>query len=86
MPNIRLLSSIVAEIHLIQFSFVVLKGPSNCSKHADNPKGEVSRDELESSRQGSHMESLQAVIGGDLRGRPDPRGEAVGPHTCGRRR
>ena len=35
MPNIRLLSSIVAEIFLIQFSFVVLKGPSNYSKHAD---------------------------------------------------
>ena len=34
MPNVRLLSSIVAEIFLIQFSFVVLKGPSNCSKHA----------------------------------------------------
>ena len=29
MPNIRLLSSIVAEISLIQFSFVVLKGLSN---------------------------------------------------------
>ena len=27
---------------------------------------------LESSRQGSHMENLQAVNGGDLRGRPDP--------------
>ena len=26
MPNVRLLSSIVAEISLIQFSFVVLKG------------------------------------------------------------
>ena len=31
MPNVRLLSSIVAEIYLIQFSFVVLKGPSNCN-------------------------------------------------------
>ena len=29
MPNIRLLSSIVTEISLIQFSFIVLKGPSN---------------------------------------------------------
>ena len=85
MPNVRLLSSIVAEIFLIQFSFLVLKGPSNCSKHADDPKGEVSRDELESSRQGSRMENLQAANGGDLRGRPDPWGEAVGPHTCGRR-
>ena len=28
MPNVRLLSSIVAETSLIQFSFVVLKGPS----------------------------------------------------------
>ena len=37
MPNVRLLSSIVAEISLIQFSFVVLKGPSNCS-HAVGPK------------------------------------------------
>ena len=72
MPNVRLLSSIVAEISLIQFSFVVLKGPSNCSKHAIGPKGEVSGDELESSRQGSRMEDLQAVNGGDLRGRPDP--------------
>ena len=49
MPNVRLLSSIVAEISLIQFSFVVLKGPSNCSNHAIGPKGEVSGDELESS-------------------------------------
>ena len=57
MPNVRLLSSIVAEIHLIQFSFMVLKGPSNCSNHAIGPKGEVSRDELESSRQGGRMEN-----------------------------
>ena len=41
MPNVRSLSSIVAEIFLIQFSFMVLKGPSNCS-HAVGPKGEVS--------------------------------------------
>ena len=72
MPNIRLLSSIVVEIHLIQFSFVVLKGPSNCRNHAVGPKGEVSGDELESSRQGSRMEGLQAVNGSDLHGRPDP--------------
>ena len=72
MPNIRLLSSIVAEISLIQFSFVVLKGPSNCSKRAIGPKGEVSGDELESSRQGSRLEGLQVADGGDLRGRPDP--------------
>ena len=71
MPNVRLLSSIVAEISLIQFSFMVLKGPSNCS-HAVGPKGEVSGDELESSRQGSHMESLQAVNECDLHGRPGP--------------
>ena len=72
MPNIRLLSSIVAEISLIQFSFVVLKGPSNCRNHALGPKGEVSGDELESSRQGSRLEGLQAVNGSDLCGRPDP--------------
>ena len=71
MPNVRLLSSIVAEISLIQFPFVVLKGPSNCRNHAVGPKGEVSGDELESSRQGSHMEGLQAANGSDLRGRPD---------------
>ena len=52
MPNVRLLASLVAEIHLIQFSFMVLKGPSNCRDHAVSPKGEVSEDELESSRQG----------------------------------
>ena len=69
MPNVRLLSSIVAEISLIQFSLVVLKGPSNCSKHAVDTKGEVSGDELESNRQGSRME---AANGSDLRGRPDP--------------
>ena len=34
MPNIRLPSSIVTEIALIQFPFVVLKGPSNCRNHA----------------------------------------------------
>ena len=72
MPNVRLLSSIVAKISLIQFSFVVLKGLSNCSKHADDPKGEVSGDELESGRQGSRMKNLQAANGGDLHGRPDP--------------
>ena len=71
MPNVRLLSSIVAEIYLIQFSFVVLKGPSNCSNHADDSKGEVSGDELESGRQGSHLEGLQVTDGNDLRGRPD---------------
>ena len=72
MPNVRLVSSIVAEISLIQFSFVVLKDPSNCSKHAIDTKGEVSGDELESSRQGSHLEGLQAANGSDLHGRPDP--------------
>ena len=71
MPNVRLLSSIAAEISLIQFSFVVLKGPSNCRNHADDPKGEVSGDELESSRQGGHMEGLLVANGSDLRGRPD---------------
>ena len=71
MPNVRLPSLIVAEISLIQFSFVVLKGPSNCSNHAIGPKGEVSGDELESGRQGGHMEGLQVVNGSDLRGRPD---------------
>ena len=71
MPNIRLLSLIVAEISLIQFPFMVLKGSSNCRNHAVGPKGEVSRDELESSRQGGRMEGLQAVNGSDLHGRPD---------------
>ena len=71
MLNTRLLSSIVVEISLIQFPFVVLKGPSNCRNHAIGPKGEVSRDELESSRQGSHMDGLQAADGSDLRGRTD---------------
>ena len=51
---------------------MVLKGPSNCRNHAVGPKGEVSGDELESSRQGSRMEGLQAVNGSDLCGRPDP--------------
>ena len=45
MPNVRLRSLIVAEISLIQFSFVVLKGPSNCRDHAVDPKGEVSGDD-----------------------------------------
>ena len=71
MPNARLLSSIVTEIALIQFPFMVLKGPSNCRNHAVGPKGEVSGDELESSRQGSCMEALQAAYEGDLHGRPD---------------
>ena len=70
MPNVRLLSSVVIEIALIQFPFVVLKGLSNCRNHAVGPKGEVSGDELESSRQGCRMETLQAVNDGDLRGRP----------------
>ena len=71
-PSVHAKRSIVAEIPLIQFSFVVLKGPSNCSNHAIGPKGEVSGDELESSRQGSHLEGLQVMHGSDLRGRPDP--------------
>ena len=71
MPNVTLLSPFVAEIHLIQFSFVVLKGPSNCSNHAIGLKGQVSGDELESSRQGSRMENLQEANASDLRGRPD---------------
>ena len=37
--NIRLPSSIVTEIALIQFPFVVLKGLSNCRNHAIGPKG-----------------------------------------------
>ena len=85
MPNVRLLSLIVAEISLIQFPFMVLKGPSYCRNHAVYPKGEVPGDELESSRQGSRIEGLQVVNGGDLRGRPGTQGETVGPHTCGRR-
>ena len=85
MPNVRLPSLIVAEIYLIQFSFVVLKGPSNCRNHAVGPKGEVSGDELESSRQGGCMEGLQVANECDLHGRPDTLGETVGPHTCGRR-
>ena len=35
MPNVRLPSSIVTEIALIQFSFMVLKGPSNCRNHPE---------------------------------------------------
>ena len=72
MPNVRLLSSIVAEISLIQFSFMVLKGLSNCRNHAVGPKGEVPGDEMESSRQGNRMEGLQAANESDLGGRPDP--------------
>ena len=85
MPNVRLLPSTITEIALIQFSLVVLKGLSICRQNAIGPKGEVSRDGLESSRQGCHMETLQAANEGDLRGRPGTRGEAVCPDTCGRR-
>ena len=38
MPNVRLPSSVVTEISLIQFSFMVLKGPSNCRDHAIVPR------------------------------------------------
>ena len=62
MSNVRSPSSTITEIVLIQFPLVVLKGPSNCRDHAISPKGEVSRDELESSRQGCHMENLQAAM------------------------
>ena len=47
MPNARLLSSIVSEIALIQFSFVVLKGPSNCRNHAIGDKAYNRLDTLE---------------------------------------
>ena len=47
---------------------------------------EVSGDGLESSRQSCHLEAVQTMDGGDLRGRPGCRGQTVGPHTCGRRR
>ena len=75
MPNIRLIPLTITEIALIQFSLVVPKGPSICRQHAISPKGEVSRDGLES-WQGCHMEALQAANEGDLHGRPSSRGEA----------
>ena len=84
MPNVRSIPLIITEIALIQFSLVVLKGPSNC-RDAISPKGEVSGDGLESSQQGCHMEALQVANEGDLHGRPGTRGEAVCPDTCGRR-
>ena len=70
MLNVRLPSSIDTEISLTQFPFVFLKGLSNFRNHANGPKGEVSGDELESSRQGGRMESLQAANECDLHGRP----------------
>ena len=85
MPNVRSIPSTITEIALIQFSLVVLKGLSSCRQNAIGPKGEVSGDGLESCQQGCHMETLQVVNEGDLRGRPGTRGEAVCPHTCGRR-
>ena len=85
MPNFRSIPLTITEIALIQFSLVVLKGLSNCRQHAISPKGEVSGDGLESSRQGRRMETLQAVNEGDLHGRPGTRGEAVCPDTFGRR-
>ena len=85
MPNVRLIPLTITEIALIQFSLVVLKGPSICRQHAIGPKGKVSRDGLESSRQGCHTEALQVVNEGDLHGRPGTRGEAVCPNSCGRR-
>ena len=85
MPNVRLIPLNITEIALIQFSLVVLKGLSICRQNAISPKGEVSGDGLESSRQGCRMETLQAVNEGDLRGRPGTRVEAVCPDTCGRR-
>ena len=85
MPNIRSIPLTITEIALIQFSLVVLKGPSICRQHAIGPKGEVSGDGLESSQLGCHMETLQVANEGDLHGRPGTRGKAVWPDTCGRR-
>ena len=84
MPNFRSVPLTITEIALIQFSLVVLKGPSICRQHAIGPKGQVSGDGLESSRQGCRMENLQVVNEGDLHGRPGTTGEAVCPDTCGR--
>ena len=85
MPNIRSIPLTITEIALIQFSLVVLKGPSICRQHAISPKEKVSGDGLESSRQGCRIETLQDANEGDLRDRPGTRGEAVCPDTCGRR-
>ena len=85
MPNIRSIPLTITEIALIQF---LSGGPERtvyCKQNAIGPKGEVSGDELESSQQGCHMETLQAANEGDLHGRPGTRGEAVCPDTCGRR-
>ena len=49
-------------------------------------QGEVSGDGLESSWQSCRLEAVQEMNEGYLRGRPGPRGKAVCPDTCGRRR
>ena len=81
MPNVRSIPSTITEIALIQFSLVVLKGPSICRQNAIGPKGEVSGDGLESSRQGCHMETLQVAncyIGISL-DPSKPKGMPLGP-------
>ena len=76
----------VTEIALIQFSS---GGPERTvylqTKMPSVPREKYSGDGLESSRQGCRMETLQVTNEGDLHGRPGTRGEAVCPHTCGRR-
>ena len=55
-------------------------------QNAIGSQGEVSGDGLESSRQSCHLEAVQEMNEGYLCGRPGPRGKAVCPDTCGRRR
>ena len=86
MPNAKLIPFIVTEKSVIQsLSLGSLKDHLS-DQNAIRTKGEVSRDGLESSQQSSHLEAVQEMNEGDLRGRPGTRGEAVCPDTCGRRR
>ena len=85
MPNVRLIPSTITEIALIQFSLVVLKGPSNCRDHAISPREKYLEMDWRAADKVAAWKLFKAAYEGDLRGRPGTRGETVCPDICGRR-
>ena len=72
MPNARLLSSIVAEIPVIQFSFVVLKGPSIAVIMPSVPREKYPEMNWRAADKVAAWRAFKRANECDLRGRPGP--------------